>query len=342
MVTSANTVDASRPIRVVAVDDSATMLALIRAVFSQDPNLTVVGVATSAQDAREVIKATHPDVLVLDLEMPNVNGLEFLGHIMRLWPMPVVVFSAYVACNQEVAQKARDMGAVAVLSKATRNMEPQFADLRKEVTKAGRALQANNADGVSPPERRLLLIGASTGGVGAIEEVLGALDRSSPPIVIAQHMPHRFLVSFCERLGQQSRLRVAMAQDGMTLVSGAAHIAPANGVQTLVRFGQRGWQIVTRPQRPGDAYCPMINDLFASAVPWAKQVGAMLLTGLGDDGAEGMYALFSNGARTIVQDSHSCVVDGMPSAAQRLGAAEAVAHPQLAGPTLLRLMDNAP
>ncbi|MEL7090607.1 MAG: chemotaxis protein CheB [Pseudomonadota bacterium] len=331
----------SQPVRIVIVDDSQTMRALLRAVMKQDPELIVVGVAGSAQEARGVIKQTNPDVLILDLDMPEVNGLEFLGHVMRLRPMPVVVFSGMVALRPEIATQARDMGAVAVVAKGDRVHSAQFDQLRDKVKEAGHAFQHTGTKAAPNPDGHIVLIGASTGGVSAIEMVLASFDRGCPPIVIAQHMPQRFLISFCRRLGHNTQLRAYMAREGQSLESGAIYLAPAESLQTCVRFAAGMWRATLVPQDADATYCPSVDQLFFSAVPWARQVGAMLLTGLGDDGARGMKDLRSNGARTVVQSAETCVVAGMPTAALHLDAAEQCAHPRDAGRDLLRLMGCA-
>ena len=327
-----------QPVRIVIVDDSQTMRALLRAVMKQDPDLVVVGVASSAQEARGVIKQTNPDVLILDLNMPNVNGLQFLGHVMRLRPMPVVVFSGLIDLWPEIATQAKQMGAVAVVAKGERVHSAQFGQLRDAVKKAGRAFQKADTSVSQNPEGQIVLIGASTGGVGAIEMVLADFDHACPPIVIAQHMPHRFLTSFCGRVNQNSKLRAFMVRPGQTLQSGSVYLAPADHCQTWVGFAAGAWRANLVPREKSAIYCPSVDQLFFSAVPWARQVGALLLTGLGDDGARGMKELRTKGARTVAQSAETCVVAGMPNAAMRLDAAEQSAHPREAGRNLLRLM----
>ncbi|MEM6759572.1 MAG: chemotaxis protein CheB [Pseudomonadota bacterium] len=327
-----------QPVRIVIVDDSQTMRALLRAIMKQDPDLVVVGAAGSAQEARAVIKQTNPDALILDLDMPGVHGLEFLGHVMRLRPMPVVVFSGMLTIRPDMAQQAMDMGAYAVVSKGERFDDVEFDQLRAKVKQAGLAFQKTGTKSEPNPDGLIILIGASTGGVGAIEMVLKDLDGRCPPIVIAQHMPQRFLLSFCGRLGQNIRLRTSMAQEGQALQSGAVYIAPADRLQTCVRFFEGVWRTELVAQDPTTTHCPSVDQLFLSAVPWARQVGALLLTGLGDDGAQGMKELRLKGARTLVQTTDSCVVAGMPSAAMQINAAEKSVHPRDASYDLLRMM----
>ena len=331
----------SSTVKVVIVDDSLSIRRWLHAVIDRDDRLEVVGMAASAQEAREVIKSQEPDVITLDLEMPHMNGLEFLRHLMRLRPMPVVVFSSLIGQDPKVSEAARRIGAIATISKPNSPSEHDLAVLCDTLAAAGPGGHHKPRQ-VAPPtthDDHIVLIGASTGGVAAIEAVLPQFSRTAPPIVIAQHMPQRFLESFAERLDRLCALNVVLAEPGAKLTAGTVHIAPAGATQTGVKWRHTSWEIVSGEPQEDDMFCPSVNRLFHSAVPWAPRVGALMLTGLGSDGADGMLALFKAGARTVGQSKETCVVYGMPAAAQQLGAVEHEVDVDAVGTLLLKLME---
>lgn len=327
-----------RPFKVVIVDDSLTMRRWLNSVIAKDPRLNIVGMAGNAQEAREVIKATQPDVLTLDIEMPGINGLEFLAHLMRLHPMPVVMLASSVQNGSLYAQKALEIGAVACVAK------PQVSTFSSMAALCESIFNAASGAPIPPVERKewinqVLLVGASTGGVAAIETMLASLKGADiPPIVIAQHMPHKFLSSFAKRLDTLEAYDVGISVDGMRLEPGCVRLAPSQGHQTCVAWRSGAWHIQEVAQHTDQTYCPSVDVLFHSAVPWAQQVGAMILTGLGSDGARGMLALRQNGARTIGQSQETCAVDGMPGAARALNASEDDAPIHKIAATLLSRM----
>ena len=323
------------PIKVMVVDDSATMRTWLSIVIDKDPRLTVVAHAANAIEARDLIKETNPDILTLDLEMPEMNGIDFLAHLMRLRPMPVIVFSGLVADQSEVATAALKLGAYACIPKPVSPDDNALDLLCDSLATAGaQGLRATISENV-------ILVGASTGGVAAIEHLLAQFPRQSPPIVIAQHMPQRFLESFASRLDRFVSLDVQLARAGAVLKNGSVHLAPGQTRQTCVGWSDKGWHIDMQDRADDDAFCPSVDRLFHSAVPWASRVGALLLTGLGNDGAHGMLALLNGGARTVGQSQNSCVVYGMPGAARALGAVEDEVDIAVAGRTLLQMMELA-
>lgn len=322
------------------VDDSASMRRFLSLVIDQDPRLRVVSQAATAQEARTRIKETRPDVLTLDLEMPQMNGLDFLTHLMRLHPMPVVILSSLVAEKNDVVAAAKRIGAYACIPKPDRPESTALTALCDTLANAVDGRQRPRGGARARLADHVVLAGASTGGVTAIETVLGQFSQTSPPLVIAQHMPQRFLESFAERLNRMFPLDVQLARSDEVLHPGGVYIAPAAGRQTSVFWRDTGWQIAFHDRDPADAFCPLVNTLFHSAVPWANHVGAMLLTGLGNDGADGMLALRQAGARTVGQSQDSCVVYGMPGAARQLDAVEHEVDVRVAGTTLLRMMEQ--
>lgn len=330
----------ARPVRVMVVDDSASMRAWLSYVIDQDPRLNVVAQAADALEARTLIKAVQPDVLTLDLAMPQMNGLDFLAHLMRLRPMPVIVFSGLIANQGNVAAAAKKLGAFACIPKPASPDTAAMAGLREQLLNAGAQRDGfGTRRGTSSDQ--IILVGASTGGVAALEAALAPLPTSCPPIVVAQHMPQRFLESFVERLDRILALDVQLANSGAALKQGTVYFAQARSHQTCVNWHRSKWSIVLEDRRAEDAFCPSVNHLFLSAVPWADRVGALLLTGIGKDGAEAMLSLSRAGARTVGQSSDSCVVYGMPGAAQALGAVETEASPEAAVVTLLQMMEPA-
>ncbi len=323
----------TRPINVVVVDDSLTTRRWLGSVIAQDTRLKVVGTAGSAQEARETIKATEPDILTLDIEMPGMDGLEFLTHLMRLRPMPVVMLASGIWGENTIAQRAMEIGAVACVPK------PQFPTQESMKALCDRIFSAATGQQIASPQPdlqgtdvadKILLIGASTGGVAAIETLLDGLGQSDiPPIVIAQHMPQQYLQSFARRLERLGAHDVRLSSGGMRLAPGHIRIAPSQNHQTCVMWHNRAWHIQEIERQPDQTYCPSVDVLFASAVPWAKKVGAVILTGLGNDGAKGMLSLRQKGARTLTQSKEGCVVYGMPSAAVSLDASEGEAPVKL-------------
>ena len=333
--------DGARPYKVVVVDDSMTMQRWIGSVISKDPRLEIVGTAGTAEEARGVIKATNPDVLSLDIEMPGINGLEFLAHLMRLRPMPVVMLAGAMQGDSPDAKKALEIGAVACLAKPSFPTPASMRALCDHLVAAasGRPLPTpKEQTRRSQFQDKILLVGASTGGVAAIETFLAHLPLDTPPVVIAQHMPHNYLVSFVNRLDQLGAHRVGFAQDGARLEPGTVHLSPSQNRQTCVAWYGDAWHIQQVNKRYDHTFCPSVDVLFASGVPWARQVGAAILTGLGSDGAHGMLALRKNGAATIGQSKESCVVYGMPGAALALNATEEEAGIAEIAPKILARM----
>ena len=332
----------TKPVRVAVVDDSLTMRRWLKSVIALDPRLQIVGMAGSAGEARELIKATEPDVLTLDIEMPGMNGIEFLTNLMRLHPMPVIMLASGILKGNPAAEQALAVGAVACISKPQFPTQETMKALCDSIFAAAIGQPINGHTPISEKNAfsdRILLVGASTGGVAAIETMLGNLDSSNvPPIVIAQHMPQQYLTSFVQRLDRIGAHDVAFSSNEMRLAPGTVRIAPAQDHQTCVVWHSGAWHIHETARQYDQTYCPSVDVLFASAVPWARQVGAILLTGLGNDGAKGMLALRRRGARTLGQSRESCVVYGMPGAALSLNASEDEAAIEEIGTRMLSRM----
>ena len=313
--------------RVVVVDDSRSMRALIARALNADSRLDVVGEAADAYEAREVIKRVSPDVITLDVEMPGMSGLAFLERLMRLRPMPVVMFSSETHAGSAAAVEALSMGAVDCVGKPVSLAASGFTELSEKVFIAACAqVRSGGAAVLRPRDRtyfwggRAVLVGASTGGVEALERVLCGLPVNTPPVLITQHMPEKFLESFAARLAARLPMKVAVAEEGEEIRQGHIYLAPG-GRRHLQIGGPPGagvCRLVAGELRNG--HRPSVDILFESALSFADRVVAVLLTGMGRDGAQGMLALRQSGAHTIAQDEASCVVYGMPRVANEIGA----------------------
>ncbi|MBI5165517.1 MAG: chemotaxis response regulator protein-glutamate methylesterase [Magnetospirillum sp.] len=326
------------PIRVLIVDDSALMRQMLAAVLESDPAITVVGTAPDPLVAREKIKALNPDVITLDVEMPRMDGLAFLEKLMTLRPMPVVMVSSLTAAGAEVTLRALELGAVDVFCKpadaAAGGLAAFGRELADKVKAAAQARVKPLGDRAAKPAVRLAMttiygstdvlvaIGASTGGVEALREVVTRLPPDAPPVVITQHIPPRFSASFANRLDGLCAVRVKEAADGDRIVAGHVFIAPGDRHLAVRRSGaQLVCHVSDGPLVSG--HKPSVDVLFHSVADscGAKAVG-VILTGMGRDGADGLLAMRRAGAATLGEDESSCVVYGMPRAAREIGAVE--------------------
>ena len=336
------------PARVVVVDDSPTMRGLISATLRRDPELQVVGAAGDPLEAREMIKELNPDVITLDIEMPNMSGLDFLERIMRLRPMPVVMVSTLTQAGADATLRALELGAVDCVAKPTSAQASEgLSELaakvkvaaRASVRPAGRIAQPKVRTGYAPADT-ILAIGSSTGGVEALLTILANFPENCPPTVITQHMPATFTKSFAARLDRICGGRVEEATDGAPLEVGRVYLAPGGEAHLeVVRAGGLRCRL-----RQGDlisGHRPSVDALFNSV---AHAVGSnacgVILTGMGRDGAAGLKAMRDAGARTVGQDEASCVVYGMPRAAFETGAVERQASLADIGPTILTLCER--
>ncbi|MDW3221704.1 MAG: chemotaxis-specific protein-glutamate methyltransferase CheB [Paracoccaceae bacterium] len=329
------------PKQVLIVDDSRVMRAWLRAVLSADPRLEVVGEAADAIEARDYIKAHPADVLTLDIEMPGMSGLDFLTRLMRARPMPVVMMSSLTAAGSDAAVQALSRGAIDCMVKPSKSFGEELTDdICERVYHAActrpsqlqMRLQSNGTDAVTYAtskksadpcdEGSIILLGASTGGVAALEAVLPMLDPSGPPVVIVQHMPGNFLISFAERLNRQMQQHVFLANEEEALSRGDIVLAPGNDQHTEICRRGGHWYCRFAPNDPPALHCPSVDVLFSSVKDGADRITAGLLTGLGQDGAKGLLKLAGLGASTFGQDENTCVIYGMPRAAMALGAVQ--------------------
>lgn len=337
-------------IKVLIVDDSAVVRQVVTAVLSREPGIEVMGAAADPIFAMERMKAAWPDVIVLDVEMPRMDGLTFLRKIMAERPTPVVICSSLTAKGAETTMQALGAGAVGIVMKpgiGVRRylMEDAASDLVQAVKAAASAnmkrvrsvvplpnpapkLSADallSAPSQAPTQalaqttERIVAIGTSTGGTQALEAVLTVLPRVSPGIVIVQHMPEKFTASFAERLDSICSIDVREAKNGDRVMPGLALIAPGGRHMLLKRSGaQYHVEIVDGPLI--NRHRPSVDALFRSVAKYAgKNALGVIMTGMGDDGARGLKEMHDTGAYTVAQDEASCVVYGMPREAVKLG-----------------------
>lgn len=326
-------------LRVLIVDDSPFYGAMLREILNPSAGFDVVAVATHAQDAREKIKKFNPDVVTLDVEMPQMNGIEFLEKIMTLRPMPVVMVSTLTGAGTEIALRALEIGAVDCVAKPSADIPEDLSRFAEEVTEKVRVAAlvriSNRLAAMPAPkhaEARTLLphapdiiaLGASTGGVEALTALISFLPTQTPPVVIVQHMPPIFTRSFANRLSKASAMDVQEAYDGCVLKRGVAWVAPGGQQMTVSRQG-KVFTLKISQAPPVNKHCPSVDVLFQSIAHISGvKVLAALLTGMGKDGAEGLLALRQAGAHTIAQDEATCVVYGMPRAAVQLDAVDEI------------------
>lgn len=323
------------PVRVLIVDDSALMRQLLSTLLAADPEIEVVGTAQDPFDAREKIKALNPDVITLDVEMPQMDGLTFLRKIMALRPMPVVMFSSLTEEGAEATLEALEVGAVDFVAKPKNDVANAMGELgevlQAKIKSAARTrFRPRRADAAPPPRPRpkigrptgkLLLIGASTGGVEALKALLMQLPEDCPPTLITQHMPERFTAAFAQRLNRECPMTVLEAVDGARLEAGHVHIAPGgtHHLELNRNGGHFACKLIDGP--PVSGHRPSVDVLFRSgARVAARNIISVILTGMGKDGAQGMLELRQAGAITLGQDEASSLVYGMPRAAFENGA----------------------
>ncbi|KIZ47554.1 MULTISPECIES: chemotaxis response regulator protein-glutamate methylesterase [Rhodopseudomonas] len=326
-----------QPIRVLIVDDSAFVRQVLTELLSSDPTILVVGAAPDPIVAREMIKALNPDLITLDIEMPRMDGLAFLERIMALRPMPVVMISSLTQKGADAALRALAMGAVDYIAKPMIGLSEGFQALKDEIIAVVK-VAAKAKVRVASPDRapmarlgtgqhyssseKVIAVGASTGGVEALQELLTAFPADSPAILVTQHMPAAFTAGFANRLDQFCAVTVSQAKDGERVLPGHVYIAPGGFHMELARSGAN-YVCRIGSQPPVSGHRPSVDVLFRSV---AKAAGAnavgIMLTGMGSDGAQGMLEMRRAGASTIGQDEASCVVYGMPKAAFDCGAVE--------------------
>jgi two-component system, chemotaxis family, protein-glutamate methylesterase/glutaminase len=331
-------------IKVAIVDDSALIRSVMTEIVNSQPDMEVVGVAPDPLVARELIKRVNPDVLTLDVEMPKMDGLDFLEKLMRLRPMPVLMVSSLTERGSEITMRALELGAVDFVTKPKISIQSGMREYTELITDKIRAaararlkprtVQAP-AGGQAPAQlpqlrspltssEKLIIIGASTGGTEAIREFLMQMPSDCPGILIAQHMPEGFTSSFAKRLDSLCKISVSEAQGNERVLPGHAYIAPGHSHLLLARSGANYMTRIEQSE-PVNRHRPSVDVLFRSAAQAAgKNAVGVILTGMGKDGAQGMLEMKNAGAYNFAQDEASCVVFGMPREAIAIGAAHEV------------------
>ncbi len=332
-------------IKVLIVDDSALIRKLITKNIKKESNMEVVGTAVDPYDARDKILELKPDVILLDIEMPKMDGLTFLRKLMKSYPCRVIIVSSLAEKKSQAALTAIENGALGVVAKpgSSYAVPEMMEELMEKIIQVAavsdyklKSLQDKiNGKKVDKPlieskrvgsSNKIIAIGASTGGTNALKEVLERLPKNMPPIVIVQHMPQHFTKSFAERLDSLCELKVKEAEDREVLTNGKVLIAPGNIHMEIKRSGAMYFiRLFDGPRVYHQK--PAVDVLFNSVAKYAKKnaVG-VILTGMGRDGSKGMLEMKNAGAYNIAQDEKSCVVFGMPKEAIELGCVDKVAH----------------
>lgn len=331
-------------INVLTVDDSSLMQRILKASMQDITNINLVAQAYNGAEARTLIKQHKPDIITLDVEMPGMNGLEILEKIMNARPIPIIMFSAHTAEGADITFKALELGAIDVLQKPKDGLEKTLEYLKANLIpkiQAAHSLKPMQKNAVTEKENiseqklnslfnpndshcELIAIGASTGGVNAIREVLEKLPGNLPPIVITQHMPEGYTERFAQRLNRDCAMTVHEAKDHMTLEFGHAYIAPGTHHMHIERRGGKKFTIRLDGGPIVTGHRPSVDVMFHSISKYASDntVLSVMLTGMGRDGAEGMLALRNKEHITLGQDQKSCIVYGMPKAAFEIGAVQ--------------------
>ena len=341
-----------KKIKVLLVDDSAVVRQVLQSILDTEPDIEVIGAASDPIFALEKLKKEWPDVIVLDVEMPRMDGITFLKKIMAEHPVPVVICSSLTEKGAETTMQALAAGAVDIITKPQIGLKNFLLESSNELVRAVRAAAQANVKRLhrvsSPPlqvqaklsadvilavadsqamaqtTERIVAIGTSTGGTQALEAVLTVLPRVCPGLVIVQHMPEKFTASFAERLNGLCQIEVREAKNNDRVIPGLALIAPGGKHMMLKRSGAY-YHVEVIDGPVVNRHRPSVDVLFRSVAKFAgRNATGIIMTGMGDDGARGLKEMLEAGAATVAQDEASCVVFGMPKEAIKLGAAKRV------------------
>lgn len=361
----------NRKTRVIVVDDSALVRSLLAEIINRQPDMECIGTANDPLVAREMIREKNPDVITLDIEMPKMDGIDFLGRIMRLRPMPVLMISTLTERGAEITMRALELGAVDFVSKPRVGVANGLSQLATEIVDKIRIAAAAHVHRMVKPAapavseagaavapkpllssatllgklstEKLIAIGASTGGTEAIKEVLTKMPADAPAIVITQHMPPGFTTSFAARLDSLCQITVKEATHGERLLPGHAYIAPGGKQFAISRSGANYVAVVDEQAPPVNRHKPSVEVLFKSVAQFAgRNATGVMLTGMGADGAAAMREMKDAGSYNYVQDEASCIVFGMPREAIAHGAADEVLPLTQIAPAVLAKLRASP
>ena len=346
-----------RKIKVLVIDDSALIRSILKEVINSYPDMLAVGAASNPLQAREMIKTLNPDVLTLDVEMPEMDGLTFLEKLMRLRPMPVLMISTLTERGSEVALRALELGAVDFVAKpklgVVEGMQAYAEEIAEKIRTAARSRPKVRSEtrtdtpvlpalgGRLSSTEKLIIVGASTGGTEALKEFLVPMPADAPAILVAQHMPEAFTKSFAARLDSLCKMTVTEGVHGERVLPGHVYIAPGHSHMLVKRSGSN-YVIELSQSAPVNHHRPSVEVLFRSA---AQCVGAnaigVMLTGMGRDGAVGMLEMRQAGSYNYAQDEATCVVYGMPRAAVEVGAVhESLPIQEMARGVMAKMMSS--
>ncbi|SFU20154.1 two-component system, chemotaxis family, response regulator CheB [Kosakonia arachidis] len=336
-------------IKVLCVDDSALIRNILTKIVNQQPDMEMVATALDPIIARDLIKQHNPDVLTLDVEMPRMDGLDFLERLMRLRPMPVIMVSSLTSKGSDITLSALELGAVDFVTKPQMGLQEgmmQYSELMADKIRTAAKAHIRRREGqIAAPKiinsplvgsEKIIAIGASTGGTEAIRHVLMPMPASCPGIVIAQHMPPGFTRSFAERLDKICQITVKEAEDGERVLPGHAYIAPGGRHMELCRSGAN-YHVRLNDLPPVNRHRPSVDMLLQSVAESAgKNAVGAILTGMGYDGARGLLELHQTGAKTLAQSEKTCVVYGMPREAVLLNAVDEIVDLDQIAQTILK------
>lgn len=328
-------------IQVFIVDDSAVVRQVLQAALSQDPEIAILATAQDPVFAWDRMQRQWPDVVILDIEMPRMDGVTFLRKIMREHPLPVIICSSLAESGAQITLDALTAGAVQIIQKPQSGLRDFLQKDAPEIIRAVKSAARANLRNMRPQPvsaalpvaahlllqkstEKVIAVGTSTGGTQALEVLLRALPVTVPGIVVVQHMPEKFTAAFAARLNSVSALEVREAMDGDRVLPGRVLIAPGGKHMRLIRNGaQFAVQVFDGPLVKH--HCPSVDVLFRSVAQVAgRNAWGVIMTGMGDDGAQGLLEMHGAGAHTIAQDESSCVVFGMPKEAIKLGGVDEV------------------
>ena len=327
-------------VKVLIVDDSRTTRLILKTLLESDPEIEVVGEAENGRQALEKVKELRPDIITMDIQMPVMDGIQAVGQIMRLYPTPILIVTGADEEDSSLSFQAIQKGALDVVEKPRISKGERYAHLKEDLIQKVKNLSRVKVrpvrNKILHPKRQeqyqVVAIGASTGGPRVLLKILRGLPPDYPlPILVVQHITQNFAQVFCRWLDQQISLKVELASSCRTLEGGCVLVAPPK-----LHMAVSNGKVALRPGSPRHGCIPSVDVLFESlAQEYGKQSVGILLTGMGEDGAEGLLKIQETGGLTIAQDEESCVVFGMPKAAIQRGAAQKVLNPQQIYQTLL-------